>query len=371
MLLYKGRQSINRGGVLLLLGLFGLLIAYAAGYIMRVPIAWQSDYTMVVGVFAMLLIETAVRSGMIPVNSQFKKLFAHSTLNMRIIDDAKRPQTALNSANAVWYVYDTFIGAIASYPEPAKYNDDTLLFAAPIIGGYALWQEDISDLNKLHRDTEASIRSLQTANAVLAEEGKIKQAAQEETEKTRLMTSLGEEISGFTIKLSAMIEQLENTVDKKKATARIILLLCYIKRRCNLFFRQKEADAMQGSELSMYLNELAEMAGYAGIKIVVSGGLHHTIFVRHATIFYDFYYSVLYWATWVKDIIIIAHLGVDSGNVTFVMLPSDDAESFRLGHDVMEAVKAENGIYAVKDIDGDFGLSLSFPTDNGGGVGNG
>jgi len=287
---------------------------------------------------------------------------------MRIIDDAKRPQTALNSANAVWYDYDTFTRAFTAYPSPVRQSEDTLLYAVPIPGGYALWQEDIAIINRLHKETENSINKLRTANAILAEEGKTMQAMQEESEKTRLMASLGDEISGFTIRLQTMVEQLENTMDKKKATGRIILLLCYIKRRCNLFFREKESDFLPADELTMYLNELAEMAGYADIKIIFTNELYTPLSVRQATIFYDFYYNTLYWASWVDGIHIIAHFGIEGGHTVLRLLSSEDAENFRLSKTVISAAESVGGIYTVKDLDDGFGLSLSFPK---GGAGNG
>ena len=361
MMLYKGRFSLRKSGVLLVLGLFGVLILYAAGYYLRVPIAWESDFTMVVGFFTMLLFETAIRSGMIPVNSKYRKLFKHSTLGMRIIDGAKQAQPAFDSASAVWYDYDTFTNALASYPDPAQQGEDTLLYAAPITGGYALWQEDITALNRLHKETEESISKLQTANAVLAEEGRIKQAAEEESEKTRLMSLMEEEIAGFTIRLQAMIEQLENAGDKPKATARITLLLCYIKRRCNLFFREKEKDTIPAGELAMYLSELAELAVYAGIKTIVSSVFNDPISVRHATILYDFYYSVMHWASWIANIHILVYFGIENGSIVLKLLPSDGADTYRMGRETMSVVIASGGVYAVTDLDGDFGLSLAFP----------
>jgi hypothetical protein len=298
---------------------------------------------------------------MIPVNSKYTRLFALSSLGMRIINDAK--QTILSSASAMWYDYDTFIGALESYPSPVSgQNENTLLFAAPIIGGYALWQEDITGLNRLHTEIEASIAKLKVANIMLKEEEKVRRATQEEIEKTRLIEQLETEIADNITRLSTMIEQLEGAADKPKSTAQISLLLCYIKRRCNLFFREKEAEDFVADELTVYLDELAEIAGYSGVSVIVTSELKTNVSVRHATLFYDFFYNIIHWATWQADPYIIAHMGAEGRNVFLRMLPSEDANSFQMEKSFQSAVVSTGGLYAVKDLDDDaVGISLSFP----------
>jgi len=339
---------------------FMMLLVYQYAYINRIPFAWESNRIMVNGIFVLLFIESIIRSALIPVNTKYQAFFSNSPLNMRIIDNAKN--TAISSASAAWYDYDTFSNAINSYPEPARNDDNTLLFAAPIVGGYALWQEDISALNRLHKEIEESVKKLHTANAVLAEEGKIRHAAQEESEKTKLMEQLEGEINSYTIRLSTMIEQLENAVDKPKATARITLLLCYIKRRCNLFFRERETDTLAADELMVYLDELAEMAGYADVTVISTCEIRSDIDLRQSTLFYDFFNNVVYWATWVKGARILANLGIENGNIVLRLLPNEDARSFQMNKTVIAAIASADGKYTVKDLDDGVGLSLSFPS---------
>jgi len=342
----------------LTLSVMVLLFVFRYLYNYSIATAWASGRVIIYGVFVLVLIETIFRSGLIHINTKHYAFFTHSPLKMMILN--KQKQAVLSSATALCD-NDAFNDVLASCPEPMRKDENTLFFAAPIIGGYALWDEDITALNKLHIEAEESIRKLQAANAVLAEEEKIKQAVQEESEKTLLMTLLEEEISGHSIRLTTMIEQLESATDKKKATARVIMLLCYIKRRSNLFFREKETGMLPADELTMYLSELAEMAGYAEIKIFVSSELKDSVSVRHATVFCDLFYNVLYWASWIENIHIIASLDVEDDKVILRLLPSEDVSSFSMSRDVRSAIAAAGGTYLVKDLDGGFGLSLSFP----------
>ena len=277
MLMAKSGGMIRKTGLIFPVTFFVLLALYGYGYFNRIPIAWESDITMVIGVFSLLFTEAVIRTGMIPVNTKYSGIFAHSPLGMRLIDDKGQP--ALSSASAVEFDGYTLTRAIEASPSPIRKGEDSLVYAAGITGGYALWQKDISDLNRLHMEIEESIRKLKTANSVLESKERIKRAIDEEHARTELMTQLEEEISGHIAELSTMIEQAENSADKPKETTKITLLLCYIKRRCNLFFREKEADVLPADELTVYLDELAEIAGYSDVKVFLSSELKADISV--------------------------------------------------------------------------------------------
>ena len=246
IMLIKIGVYVRKRMLLFMIFFFALLLVYQHGYVNRIPIIWESDRIIVNGILALLLVESIMRSGLIPVNTKYRKLFTHSPINMRIIDKSK--QTALSSASSVWYDYDTFADALALYPEPARQNEDTLLFAAPIIGGYALWQEDISILNRLHKETENSISKLNTANDMLAKLNKAKLTSKAEAEKTRVMEKFEAETVGSAIRLSTMFEQLESCMDKDRAVEQIVLLLRDIKRQCGLFSYENERDTASPDE---------------------------------------------------------------------------------------------------------------------------
>ena len=353
MMLYKGRQSLRKSGIIFVLLLFGLLVAYTIGYILRIPIAWESDVTMVVGLFVLALFETSIRSGMIPVNTKYAALFAHSPLRMQLAD--KEGQVTLSAGYAS--LHD---------------DENTLTLKKPIAGGHVLWKDDIAGLNRLNKEIEDSVRRLQAANAVLAEEERIKREVNEESARTQLMEQLEAEISKHTARLSSMLDQIESAIDQPKAMARITLLMCYIKRRCNLFFRERETPAFAADELAVYMDELAEIAGYSGVRIIITSDLKKDIPVRRATLFYDFLYNAIHWATWLSSPHMLAHLGSENGNMVLRLLPSEDAQSFQMESSLQSAVALAGGEFSAKDLDDVVGISLCFPERTAeGGEGNG
>jgi len=365
ILLWKGQQRLRMQGVILFIGLFGLMAVFTIGYVMRIPIAWGSDYTIVVGLFVMMLFEASIRSGMIPVNSKYVALFTNSPLKLQIRNSAG--MFILSSASVDKYDNDEVMRAVTSYPFPVLRDENTLLFAKQIIGGYALWQEDISSLNRLHKETEESVAKLKAANVILAKEEKIKRAAQEENAKTQLMAQLESEINGHTIKLSAMIEQIENVTDQPKAMARITLLLCYLKRRCNLLFSENEAGALQAGELTAHFEELAEIAGFSDVRAIITSGVKTRVPVRCATLLYDFFYNIIHWAARAGRQRILVHLGMENESIVLRIITSEDVRSFHMEKSLVNAIVSAGGTYEVKNLDDAFSISLIFPE---GGEGN-
>jgi len=379
LLLIKSKGFIRVKTIVFPMLAIAVLAAYQYGYQNRVPVAWESDKTMVIGLLMLLFAESLIRSGMIPVNTKYKTLFNNSPLGMRILSAEGSP--VLSSASAAPFDKDILVHSLGTTPVSMQRDKDTLLFINKITGGYALWREDIGSLNRLNKEIEESVAKLKAANMILSEEEKIKRAAQEKNIKTQLLAQLESEITEHTIKLSVLIEQLiskgyhENSPGQQKALAPIALELCYIKRRCNLFFREKEAEALGADELKIYFDELAEIAGYSGLGIIVTGGLKTQISVRCATLLYDFFHSVICravdkQAASGENFNIPVFLSTENGSAVLRLLVkqmlvkqiplSEEGRSFEIEKSLETSIARAGGIYSVKDLDDAIGISLSF-----------
>jgi hypothetical protein len=314
---------------------------------------------MVTGIFSLLFVETCIHGGMIPVSTGYTALFTRSQLGMRILDESGA--VILSSASAL-YDGEALSRATESYPLPARTDGDTLLYAAPIAGGCVAWQEDIGAINRLHRDIVESAEKLKAANALLVEEEAVRRASQDEHEKTQLMSRLEAEISGHIIRLGAMIEQLPNMANPGRAMARVTLLLCYIKRRCNLFFMESEQRGFGSDDLAAYMDELAEIAGHSDVRIAVLADPGISLTVRRATLSYDLFYSVIYWAAWLSGSSIIVRMNSEDGWAHLRLLPSEDAGAFQIEKGLLGAIQSAGGAYALKALDDEIsGIDLSFP----------
>lgn len=358
-LMHKSIRNPRKMGFIFPLTIFLMFGVYNVGYIMRDPLVYETDITIMTGLFTMLMFEACIRSGLIPVNTKYIDLFKRSPLKMQII--TKEGQLALASASAVPLRQDILDQLLASSPEPNYLDDHSLLFTKPIPGGYAIWSEEISKLSQLHRKIQESTQMLTEANALLAEEEKRKRFMNEENAKKQLMEQLEKEIAVSTDQLSSMMEELPHSENHAKANTRVALLLCYIKRRCNLFFREKETNTIAADELIVSIDELSEIARYSNCQIATVNELVGLINTRHATLIYDFFYTVVDLAVQTGCSYIIEHLGFEEEFLTMRLLPSEEIGTFAKESRLMEAITAVKGLVVHKELEDTIGISISFP----------
>lgn len=358
ILIKKSVRNPRKKGFIFPTIIFIMFAIYNYKYIIRDPFIYKTDLTIITGIFNMLMFESCIRSGLIPVNTKYVDLFARSPLKMQIINNNR--ETILASATSEVLNGDTVDKVIDLSPR-AFSKEDSLLFANPIPGGYTIWHEDISQINKLHKDIQSSTQMLTKANAILAEEEKSKRSTAEESVKKQLMEQLEAEIDENTKKLKTMIENLPKAKSQSKETTRIALLLCYIKRRCSLFFKEKKTNAMDGDKLIAYIEELSEIAKYSNVEIAILNEIKENIDVRYAILFYDFSYLIVDFVVQTNYSHIIQHIGSKDELLTMGFLGAKNFTELKLEANFIDAIEVANGKIVRKELEDSVGISISFP----------
>ncbi len=294
----KTGSSPRRYGMVFPMLFMLLMIGYGVGYALGVPLMRDSDLTMTLCVFGALFFESAMLSGLIPNNTRYNRLFARSPLNMRLLD--AQGVTVLAAAGSE-PVPDRLLRRLAPGGESAVMDgEDTALYADRITGGTVVWQEDRSSINRLHEELRGARQQLVRANAILAREEQSRRTAFGEEERSRLFERMEREISDRLDELSELIRTLPDARERRRRITEIMLLLCYVKRRCNMYFigcEKPERQEMPCSDLGVYLDELAELAACSGVRCAVNFPLRGTIALQKAILIYDFVCDSLRWGT--------------------------------------------------------------------------
>ena len=144
-------------------------------------------------------------------------------------------------------------------------------------------------------------------------------------------------------------------------STRTALLLCYIKRRCNLFFKEKEKDTIQIDELIIYIRELCEIASYSNVNIATVNEIVGDLPIRYATLFYDFFYTTVDLAVQKSCPYIIVDIGTEEELITMRLLPSMDIGTIKTESKLVEAIADVKGKIIRKNIEDTIGISISFP----------
>ena len=335
------------------------MLVYLAAYIKRVPLAWESDLTVNVCILSVLFFEAVLYGGLIPVNTQYQRLFASAPIRLTLLD--KEGHTVLSSpgtrpiSRSVWKRLHTDI------QQPLLRDRDTQFHAVPIQGGMAVWQEDLSQINRLHREIQDVQTRLEAANSLLREEGEVKKRLLAAQTNQALFEQLNRDMERRITSLVNLIEALPETENPGNLTAYITLCLCHIKRRCNLFFLARQGELLPGNELGMYLDELAELGCYGGLKALIRCGQIGALEIRSAALCYDFAFETISWTLREEASPLMGYLEKEGSQLAFRFLPGGDSRRWKFSRELTDSVAALGGQIVWKDLDDAFGICLSIP----------
>ena len=358
-LLRKGHRSHSRRGRILPLLFCAGLLVYLAAYIKRVPLAWESDLTVNICILSVLFFEAVLHGGLIPVNIQYQRLFASAPISLTLLDEDGR--TVLSSpdtrpvSRSVWKRLRTDIH------QPLLRDRDTQFHAVPIRGGMAVWQEDLSQINRLRREIQDVQTRLEAANALLREEGEVKKRLLAAETNRALFEQLDRDMERRIASLSHLIESLSEAEHPGSLTAYITLCLCHIKRRCNLFFLARQGEPLSGDELGMYLDELAELGRYGGLKTLIRCGQMDALEIRSAALCYDFAFETISWTLREEASPLMGYLEAQDSQLAFRFLPGGDPGRWQFSRELTDAAAALGGQIVCKDLDDAFGICLTIP----------
>lgn len=362
-LIKKAMRGFGRAGLGLPIVFELLLLAYCIAYITDVPAIRDGDMTLVSCVFSLIFAGVAVKTGLIPVNTKYDLLFSLSPLKMQILDSSGN--VSLQSAGADVIPEDIKSELLSGTDSPLLQDDDVLLFADSIPGGTVVWQENISEILKMQKEIQENVIKLKAANKLLLAERENKYRLAAAEEKIRLMDMLSDEIKSHLETMRRMLGALENSENRQKDIAKITLLLCYIKRRCNLFFKEQEGTQLPVEEIAVYIDELSEFAAYADVRVATACTATGDVTPRRGTVIYDFFYRILEMCSDRESTVLEQLIDVENG-VELKLLSS----FFELDASFTEdALKRELDLFdckiTIKELDETAGISLFVPKGGG------
>jgi hypothetical protein len=322
-------------------------MVYMAGYAVRVPIFVNSDLTMVTCTYTMLFFELCMRLGQIPVNSHYRDFFMQAGHNLHITDAR---------GAGVW-------GTLKNSAVPIYIDGNTLLHKNEIIGGYAVWQEDLAAINTLRDELEATNRNLEAANLALSNIVQAKEQAVRANARAELYAALERDTARHERRLGESLRNLPADESERAARTGIAaLLVCYIKRRCQLLVSEmNKAGPIESGEMHVYLDELAEYAGLAGVECLIMYEAKHSLEIRCAVLYYDFMCDLLEWSAVNSPGKIILRIISAGGRDMMKLLMSPDGLNYDPHDRIALDAAAAGGLIEKENLDGMAGVILSLP----------
>ena len=360
LMFIKITHSPRRAGVIFPLIFTAVLVTYIVGYDLNIPFFAKSDITLILCLFALIFLEICIRAGQLPVNTNYRDLFKNAGLNLQITDSGGN--SILASNDAVPLSRDQW--SALSEQDVVQADENTLLLKNKVSGGYAVWRQDVTAINRLLTDIEASNREIEATNALLSGEARSKEQAAGANTRLEIYSAFEKDIAGCEKRLAEMLGSTSpDNAKYAESMKKAAILTCYIKRRS--YFQSMVMDdrtSVTFNEFVVYVDEMAELIRLAGIQCLTYCNLTGEGNLRQVMLFYDFWASLLEWTvTNYSDGIVLQTISGD-GRIIMRLRMSGASLRYELPGYIDSMLSDHGGSFEkIADLDNLAVLRLSFP----------
>ncbi|MBR2350291.1 MAG: hypothetical protein IKA77_06695 [Clostridia bacterium] len=229
----------------------------------------DADLTIIDCLIIIALLESAMQTGLIPINTNYHEIFESTTIPVAIIDNGYVTKYCSGGATS-FSKEDMLLTATGAVSMGNK-----ILSSSPIRGGRVVWQDDVEELNQQRLELDEIHESLAEEGTLIQAENEIKEKQAQADEKSLLYDKVAREVSTQLTKVLGLISIAENEKATKKNLAQIAIIGTYIKRRGNLILLNNENELVSSSELASAFRESSDNLKLLGISsafdVIVDG----------------------------------------------------------------------------------------------------
>ena len=246
------QKAATRRGLIALFVETALIIIYYVLYFFRftkgLPVI--DDITSITTIYLLLLNNTMIYAGLLPVSLEHRKIFYKSNLRLVLTDDYGNIYDKTKSLSNI----DSNI--ISSMNDKNNMMDGNILITKKkILNGYIYSEKDLSSIVQLKNNIEESKKNLE-------ERLKLKIKTKELSEsiiKEKYRNEVYDKFNSMVKELTKDIKFIEETrEDDQLKIKQISLILIYLKRTC-IFSVFKDANELRDSDdLTLALHEVME-----------------------------------------------------------------------------------------------------------------
>lgn len=224
------------------------------------------ELTVAYGWLTVMIIESCITLGMIPVNDKHEIIFENSTIGGQIVDENGNPFTI--SQNAKPMDEELFLQLKTS--GTVSYEKGLEMHLYPLNHGYMVWMEDVKKINEMVEEVLRKQAEIEEKNSIAQEEMNVQVRQKKVQESNRIYTLLMSQMKDDVDKLRGLSLKIKQ--EKKEETARELLqqinmLGVYLKRKSNLIMLCETGEQISPREMDLCLMEMGRNLEACGGKI--------------------------------------------------------------------------------------------------------
>ena len=198
--------------------------------------------------------------GLVPVNTHYQMVFERSTVGMRIVDSSGATKiSSVHARELTSQQYSELMknGSITSDP-------DQYLYLHALSDGMLIYQQDVSDINRMINELEQVSTELKQENTLLSRELSSRSEQASVDAKNRIYNSISGEVASQLRLIESLITSSDDT-DRSLLLCKLCIIGTFVKRRCNLRLIQQEQGSVSMQELRLSLDETIKNLNTCGI----------------------------------------------------------------------------------------------------------
>lgn len=348
IILLRCRKIKNRKMLWMPFGAYGLSVVYGIAYYLNLPFwkIFSSDMTAAFCLLFALIIESCIQCRLIPSNTGYAQLFVASTISAQITDQSGK---CIYQSQDSECIAPEIVRQVVQCP--IMLENGIRLSGKPILGGYVLWKENLSELQEIVRELEDRKEELKDANLIEEENLRTKREVEKLSVKNQLYDKIQKQTARQSKLLTEFIEAYSMEEDenkREKILGKIVVIGAYIKRRSNLIFIAEQTVKFPIRELELCFRETIKNLEWNHVEAGFSSVLEE-IRSEDAMQIYDFFEAVIEES--LEDLSAF-NVNLKRREAQIIMSMSVECKT-----DLQEIAR-RYGAYAEQDFDGAWLLSL-------------
>lgn len=261
----RGRESRGYARARFLPFAFAVSILAPSAYYFGLSYAVEYElieYMVLMFFLEVMVWESCILVGMVPVNTNYAEVFDRSTIAMQIVDEGGLPElTSIAAPVLTSELFDRLKKQTSIRTSGGKE-----LNIHKISGGYAVWQNDISKTLSVIDELRRSAEKLEHESELLSQELKTQSEEVSVREQNRIYDRLTKEVGEQLSLMQSLLEKRDWAEDKASLFKKICLIGTYVKRRCNLRLIEQADGQISNKELELCFNELVSCLIQIGVE---------------------------------------------------------------------------------------------------------
>lgn len=315
------------------LTVFVLTVVYHVMYILRIPLVFRGDMTMVYVVLICLFLESMLYIGLIQGNGFYQYIFEN--VNRHIYLLSRKKETVLKTK-----VSPVLPPAIkgASFSNPGEINkilwrEKGIFYnIGTLQGGYALWEEDLRQLVAMKQQLESNAQELLEKHKLIMEQYMARKNLYRMKVRNQLMDEIEGAIAGKVEAITNMTETLYEGETKserlniRKKITYIKMMISYCKRISYFMMISKQKPDISMEEIVKALRETLQDSEVVGMEHALILQEKGEVPVEDALFIYDYIYSIIEQALSYKKPLAFINLKAEKRKTRLKMVLSSDRE---------------------------------------------